>query len=493
MQSATFSRVDQGVDQTGDGPLRAARLRKRGRRPSTLSQRILLIDDGVESTDLLESHFSRHAIKLMRVACGKDASAIGKTFEPDCILLSEDLTDESSVDAYETAAEAYEGVPVIIVTHRATIDSAITFTRMGAADYIELPGSLDRLETILADLEAGEGAAARGGVAGKVPASPKKHLLVGTSEATEEVRQVLELVGRSSCDVILIQGETGTGKELAARTIHDVSKRWNGNFVDVNCAALSSSLLESELFGHEKGAFTGADRAKRGLFELANGGTLFLDEIGEMDADLQAKLLRVLEERTFRRVGGMERIEVDVRVVATTNRNLAREVEEGGFRRDLYYRLNVFTVELPALRERLDDIAPLAEHFLAKSAERAGKTFDGFTSEAMEALARHTWPGNVRELRNVIERAVIVGGEGEIEAAHLGLPTPAEAPPALTRTGPEIADFSLRTAERELILRVLKETGWQKTKSASLLGITRATLYSKISQYGLDERELGKA
>ena len=490
MQSTASRGVDEGVASIADVTPEAVRpTDKRRRKPSRLSHKVLLVDDGVETTDIVEGHFASHAIKLMRVTCGDDALAIRKTFQADCVLLSEDLTEESSADVYGRISQAYEGVPVIVVTRRATISSAIACTRMGAADYIELPGSLDRLEAALADLDAECWESAAKSAKRGAPATAKKHLLVGSSEATEEVRRVLELVGKSTCDVILIQGETGTGKELAARTVHGASKRWNGNFVDVNCAALSSSLLESELFGHEKGAFTGADRPKRGLFELANGGTLFLDEIGEMDIDLQAKLLRVLEERSFRRVGGMETIEVDVRVVASTNRNLARAVEEGEFRRDLYYRLNVFTVEMPALRDRPDDLPDLCGHFLAKSGDRAGKSFDGFTGEAMDALSRHSWPGNVRELRNVVERAVVLSEEGEIEAAQLRLPT-ASVSSVPAQRGAEITDFSLRTAERELIMRVLKETGWQKTKAASLLGITRATLYSKISQYGLDERQL---
>ena len=446
---------------------------------------VLIIDDGAGTAAAVEQRLDGridHAVCLTDI---EEWTQPDRRCRPECILLCERDRREDTVAALASLRDVFDGTPVFVLTHGASVEAAVDFTRMGARDYLELSGSWDRLEAALDaladDARAGSPPARRRG-------KSRKHLLIGDSVAMQEIRQVLELVSISACNVILIQGETGTGKELAARTIHTHSDRRNAHFVDVNCAALSSSLLESELFGHQKGAFTGADQVKRGLFELADGGTIFLDEIGEMNIDLQAKLLRVLEDRSFRRVGGMEKTKIDVRVVASTNRDLAHEVEQGNFRRDLFYRLNVFTIEMPPLRERKDDISILCERLLADAAARADRSFTGFSDDALAHLARHDWPGNVRELRNVVERAVILEKSDLIHPQGLGLSglTRASAPPP--RDEPDIKDYSLRTAERELILRVLRETQWQKTKAAALLGITRATLYSKISQYGLDDK-----
>jgi transcriptional regulator with PAS, ATPase and Fis domain len=310
--------------------------------------------------------------------------------------------------------------------------------------------------------------------------------MVGRSKAICETLKMIQLVASSKCNPVLILGETGTGKELVAKAIH-IIRHHNEPFVDVNCAALTAALLESELFGHVKGAFTGADRDKTGLFELAGSGSIFLDEISEMPLDLQAKLLRVLQEKSFRKVGGTKHTICNATIIASSNRDLRSDVLANLFRQDLYYRLSICPITISPLRspDRRDDIELLAEYFLKTSTICADKQnkINALTRLAMESLRKHSWPGNVRELRNVIERAILLETTDKIglsniiiETLEAGSSRPAQA-----------KDFSLEKAERELISRALQETGWQKTQAAALLGITRATLYAKVKQYNLQK------
>jgi transcriptional regulator with PAS, ATPase and Fis domain len=312
--------------------------------------------------------------------------------------------------------------------------------------------------------------------------------MVGKSAAIRNTLRMIRLVARSRCNPILIVGETGTGKELAAKAVH-VLRHPNQPFVAVNCAALTATLLESELFGHVKGAFTGADRDKTGLLELAGCGTLLLDEISEMPMDLQAKLLRVLQERTFRKVGGIKDVTCDATIMASSNRNLKNEVQANRFRRDLYYRLDVSPIVLAPLRspERKDDVKILAEYFLENSTICPEKCREvtSLTRLAMEALEKHDWPGNVRELRNVIERAILLETTDKIGLSGIIIDPTECAHASENPTAGIIKGFSLAKAERELISRALQETGWQKTRAAALLGITRATLYAKVKQYNI--------
>ena len=312
--------------------------------------------------------------------------------------------------------------------------------------------------------------------------------MAGKSQAVLSTLRMIRLVAASRCNPILIIGETGTGKELAAKAVH-LTRHPNDPFVAVNCAALTATLLESELFGHVKGAFTGADRDKTGLLELAGSGTLFLDEISEMPIDLQAKLLRVLQERTFRKVGGIKDTACNATLMASSNRNLKSEVQANRFRRDLYYRLNISPIVLAPLRspQRKEDIRLLAQYFVETSTicpERPNKV-TSVTPLALEALEKHDWPGNIRELRNVIDRAILLETTDKIGLSGIAI-DPAES--AHTSENPAagiIKGFSLAKAERELISRALRETGWQKTRAAALLGITRATLYAKVKQYNI--------
>ncbi len=317
--------------------------------------------------------------------------------------------------------------------------------------------------------------------------------LAGRSPAVEKALQMIKLVAASPCNPVLVIGDTGTGKEVAACAVHTL--RHPGHpFVAVNCATLTATLLESELFGHVKGSFTSADRDKTGLLELAESGTIFLDEISEMPLELQAKLLRVLQEKTFRKVGGLRDLDCKATIIASSNRDLKKEVREKRFRRDLYYRLNLCPILLPPLRspERRQDIPLLALYFLKTSSIGAHKqnAVTAITPLALEALCQYDWPGNVRELRNVIERAVLLETTDKIGLSSIILdPIDSDAPPqpGLGRSG---KDFSLEKAERELIARALHETGWQKTQAAALLGITRATLYAKVKQYDIRKKGL---
>ncbi|MCE5279989.1 MAG: sigma-54 dependent transcriptional regulator [Planctomycetaceae bacterium] len=309
---------------------------------------------------------------------------------------------------------------------------------------------------------------------------------VGLSPGICEVLDTIKTVGASGLNPILIMGETGTGKEMVARAVHLWRCGEAADFVAVNCASLSETLLESELFGHVKGAFTSADRDKTGLFELAGSGTLFLDEISEIPTTLQAKLLRVLQERCFRKVGGTKEVPCQATVVATTNRSLTEEVEVGAFRRDLYYRLAVLPVIIPPLRspQRRSDIPLLAEYFLKHSPLTLQSRPSGISNDAMDRLMAHPWPGNVRELKNVMDRAIILANQDEVTAESLRFDTQSSADPE-SPGQPSREDFSLEAAEREFILRALKETGWQRNRAAVLLGITRTTLYAKLKRYDI--------
>lgn len=314
--------------------------------------------------------------------------------------------------------------------------------------------------------------------------------MVGRSKAVRQTMEMIKLVAESQCDPILVVGETGTGKELAARAIH-IIKHPDEEFVAVNCAALTANLLESELFGHVKGSFTGADRDKTGLLELAGEGTIFLDEISEMPLELQAKLLRVLQEKTFRKVGGLRNLLCKATVIASSNRHLKKEVEEKRFRSDLYYRLNICPIALAPLRspERRDDIRLLAEYFF-KTSTICGSKQDrirSITQLALESLHKHHWPGNVRELRNVIERAILLEETDKIGLSSIMIEPSEGADTGGSLFNDRIRDFSLEKAERELIARALHETGWQKTQAAAMLGITRATLYAKVKQYNIQQ------
>jgi transcriptional regulator with PAS, ATPase and Fis domain len=412
---------------------------------------------------------------------------------PDLTLFDDRVAPDQLRDCVDGIRNVSAARPVIVVTSSESSPfSAQDYLRAGASYHL----SPDELVTRFRDTAPQEQAAAN---SSNAPASFQEEYfldadaatvaMVGHSQAIRDNLKMIRLVAESHCNPILILGETGTGKEVAARATHSL-RHPDKPFVDVNCAALTATLLESELFGHVRGAFTGADRDKTGLMELAGSGTIFLDEISEMPLELQAKLLRVLQERRFRKVGGVKDIICHATIIASSNRDLKREVREKRFRQDLYYRLNICPITLSSLRspDRKEDIRRLALYFVETSTIcRNKKAIASVTPLALEALQRHDWPGNVRELRNVIERAILLETTDKIGLSSIVIePVSDDAGPSGPSTG-RIRDFSLEKAERELIARALQETDWQKTQAASLLGITRATLYAKVKQYNIQK------
>ena len=390
------------------------------------------------------------------------------------------------------------GLPVILITAHGTVETAVEALKAGAFDYVTKPFDRDELKNVITKALATE---QRNAKQIHVEAGQKSPL-VGRSDAMQQVSRLIDKVAPSPTTV-LVTGESGTGKELVARALHERSERSLGPFIQINCGAIPETLFESELFGYEKGAFTGAVGSKPGRFELAEGGTLFLDEVGELPKDMQVKLLRALQERTIDRVGGITPISIDVRVIAATNVDLKRASEEGAFRTDLFYRLSVFPIHLPPLRERTEDIPALVEHFLARFAERLGKAGLSVSKAAMSALVTYRWPGNIRELENLMERAVLLADGETIEPSDLGLPglpsLPASQPARSlpedfgSREEPDIDTLDLKEyvrvhtvrLERARIARVLEAEEGNVTRAARRLGISRKSLQTKMKEYGL--------
>jgi len=404
------------------------------------------------------------------------------------VLLDLKLGTEDGLEVLKRLRQEDPTLPVIMLTGHGSLQHAVEATRLGAFDFMVKPPDLDHLGVVLE--RAIEHARLKREV--DVHRREKREPLVGDSGGLKRALQRLEKAGRSSTATVLIRGETGSGKGLLARYLHAHSAREAGPFVELNCSAIPEQLLESELYGHEKGAFTDAKRFKKGLFELADTGTLFLDEIGEMTPGLQAKLLHVLETRTFRRVGGSTEITVDVRVIAATHRDLVRAVAEGRFREDLYFRLNVVPIEVPALRERAEDIGLLAEHFIQLFCRDLGRTPVRLHPEALKTMLAYAWRGNVRELKNVIERVVLLEAEDEIRPEHL----PAELTPGRVRiTGPAAAASPFPSGvvrplveiEQMAIEHALQVCDGNKTRAAQLLGISRQTLRTKLKEFALED------
>jgi DNA-binding NtrC family response regulator len=448
------------------------------------SPTVLLVDDDATFREVLSGELERLGFQVSGAGSGEEALRAVAKLEPQVVLLDLQLPDVSGLQVLERLRERCPASEVIMLTGHGSFDTAIQAIRMGAFDYVAKPCPLDELEVRIQRALERRSLQQRASLLerGLTPPDPAS-LFVGTSPAFRATLSLLERVAPSDSSV-LVCGETGTGKEMAAKLVHARSARRERPFVVVDCAALQEELLQSELFGHERGAFTGADRAKPGLFEVANGGTIFLDEIGEVSPATQVKLLRVLDTGSFRHVGGTAEIHVDARVIAATNRDLAALVRQGRFREDLFYRLRTITVELPPLRERKGDVQLLADHFLARLNERYG--FSRRTSaEAAGLLQQYHWPGNVRELLHVLESAAIVCEGPEILPGHL---PPAVRAPALPSL-PEAASVdplpSLQDVERAHIERALRATGGHRGRAAKILGISERSLYRKIEEYRL--------
>lgn len=449
---------------------------------------ILVVDDEEIMRDSLCAWLQEDGFQVEALATGKEAVEAVKQRAYDAILLDLRLPDMDGLDLLHVCKQYQPSTPVIMITAYGSIETAIKAMKQGATDYVTKPFNPEELSLtlrhVLEDL-----AVRRENIFLKLKLE-KKYNHQGIISKSHKMERIFELISTiaDTRSTVLIQGESGTGKELIARAIHYSSNRARHPFVSVSCGALVDTLLESELFGHEKGAFTDAKTLKRGKFELADGGSIFLDEIGDISPKLQLSLLRVLQEREFHRVGGEEPIRVDVRVIAATNRDLEQAVREGSFREDLYYRLNVISIHVPPLRERKEDIPLLVDHFIEKYNVESGKKVEGISEEALEILMEHDWPGNVRELENVIERAVIINRGGLILPGDLP-PHLMKRYPLLVGASPSGAQMTLQEVERAHIKRTLEENDWNIQRSARMLGIDRSTLYAKIKRYGLRPEE----
>lgn len=399
---------------------------------------------------------------------------------PDAVLTDLKLPDGSGMDLFQDL-DPKLSVEVILITGHASVESAVAALRLGAADYLVKPINIQRLKAILDRIpRAGELKAEIGSLRDELRRFGRFGRMLGNSSAMQQLYDQVGKVAPTEATVLLI-GESGTGKELAAQTIHELSLRRKQPFLPVNCGAISPNLIESEMFGHERGSFTGADRQHKGYFERAHGGTLFLDEITEMPIELQVKLLRVLESGLFMRVGTNREIETDVRVIAATNRNPMEAVAEGKLRADLYHRLNVFPLELPALRERGKDVELIAEDFLEQlNAQHHGKK--RFSPEVLASLNAHRWPGNVRELKNYVQRAYIMASDDLISASVVPLQMSPNAPVAETVVTIPVG-MSLAEADRHLIFATLEQCGGVKKRAAEVLGISLKTLYNRLEEY----------
>jgi DNA-binding NtrC family response regulator len=425
------------------------------------------------------------AAEAETVAAGLAAVAAD---EPDLVLLDVKLPDGRGTDALDEIRRTWPDLPVIMITAYGVIEDVVTAMRRGAYDFVTKPIDDPKLESTLA--HALEAASLKKTIAAykeieRTKDGPER--MIGETPAMRELLEMARKVAESETSIVLLQGESGTGKDLLAQTIHLWSRRREAPFLAINCSAIPPTLLESELFGYEKGAFTDAKAQKRGLVELADGGTLFLDEISTLDLGLQAKLLRFLETRTFKRVGGLRDVEVDLRVVAATNQDLERLSRDGRFRIDLFYRLHVCPLTLPSLAGRKDDIPLLARHFIAYFNRKFNKAIQGLTPDAERVMVGYAWPGNVRELRNAVERAMIFEEGNVISARHLPIREPAPAGGSVGAEGKPfpIESLTLPAAERELVRAALERAGGNVSRAARELGIGRDALRYKIRKFGL--------
>jgi two-component system NtrC family response regulator len=454
-----------------------------------MSSNILVLDDERNYLLILETLLGEAGYKVTALNDPEMALAYLEESEVDVVVTDMKMPKLSGRDILEHVKRDYPHIPVLIMTAYGSIESAVEIMRMGAFDYITKPFSNDEL--LLSVSNAVQLANARQQYRILQESLEDRyglHQIIGKSKA---IKSVLEMVDKAapSRSTVLITGESGTGKELVARAIHFASPRKEGPFVSVNCMALNPGVLESELFGHEKGSFTGAVARRRGRFELADGGTLFLDEIGELSHDLQVKLLRVLQERKFERVGGGGEIEVDIRVVAATNADLSKAVEEGEFREDLYYRLNVVQIHMPSLSERREDIPLLSMHFLQQYAAENDKNISVFSPEAMDYLTGYDWPGNVRQLQNVIERCVVLASGETIGVEDLPPEIKDEEAQFkgavdLLPTQLNLAD-TLEKIEAQLVRRALARSNFVQVKAAESLGISKSLLQYKLKKYNI--------
>ncbi|MFM0739464.1 sigma-54 dependent transcriptional regulator [Paraburkholderia xenovorans] len=447
---------------------------------------VLIVDDDASTREALSAIIGEDGLTTATAADLREARIQLVRQMPDVVFTDLKLPDGSGVDLFEDL-DPRSGVEVIVITGHATVESAVNALKMGATDYLVKPINMQRVKAILSRLpRAGDLKAEIGTLRGELRRMGRFGLMLGNSPAMQEVYDQIGRVAPTAASVMLV-GESGTGKEVAAQTLHELSLRRKHAFLAVNCGAISPNLIESEMFGHERGSFTGADRQHKGYFERANGGTLFLDEITEMPIELQVKLLRVLETGMFMRVGTTKEIETDVRLIAATNRDPEQAVLEGKLRLDLYHRLNVFPISLPPLRDRGKDVELLAQAFLDDLNERHS-TKKHFPPAVKEMLMSYPWPGNVRELKNYVQRAHIMSGTDSDSTATVPLQITLSKPAAGTAITIPFGT-SLAEADRQLILATLEQCGGVKTRAAEILGISLKTLYNRLVEYGNDARD----
>ena len=434
---------------------------------------ILVVDDDVSHCTILQALLRGWGYDVALAYSGRAALEQVREHVFDLVLCDVRMAEMDGIETLKEIKALNPAIPVLIMTAFSSVETAVEALKTGALDYLIKPLDFDNLQTTLENALAHTRTPAS-----ELPSvSASQFGMVGKSPAMQQLLSEIAMVAPSDATV-LIHGDSGTGKELVARALHASSGRSDKPLVTLNCAALNESLLESELFGHEKGAFTGADKRREGRFVEADGGTLFLDEIGDISPMMQVRLLRAIQEREVQRVGSNQTISVDVRLIAATHRDLAEEVKVGRFRQDLYYRLNVVTIETPALRQRREDIPLLADHFRQRFAERNRKAVKGFTPRAMDLLIHYDWPGNIRELENAIERSVVLLTGEYISERELPLAITSQPLPLMT----EQTIQPLVEVEKEVILAALEKTGGNKTEAARQLGITRKTLLAKLSR-----------
>jgi DNA-binding NtrC family response regulator len=446
---------------------------------------ILVVDDEAAARTALAELLRAEGYAVETAADGFKALGRLGTFEPDLVLTDFNMPGLDGVELMQKLKEHDPELPVILMTAFGAVETAVSAMQKGAADYLLKPLNLDELVIVLE--RALERVRLRRETTELRSRLEQRYSFENIVGASPEMQQVFKSIAQiaPSRATVLLSGESGTGKELVAAAIHHRSPRATGPFVRLHCAALAETLLESELFGHERGAYTGAERKREGRFEQANGGTLFLDEVGEISMSTQVKLLRVLQEREFERVGGNQTLHVDVRVIAATNRDLKALVADGKFREDLYYRLNVINLTLPSLRQRPSDVPALAMHFLKRYAEENEKTVKSISDAALALLAAHSWPGNVRELENVIERAVVIAEGDTLEAHHL----PPELSAVSRRGGPPaIPGATMDELERYAITKTLEAVGGSTSRAADILGISVRKIQYKLQEYGTSAR-----
>ncbi len=453
--------------------------------------RVLIVEDEENARMGYEALLERWGYSVLGVASAEAALAEFTNFQPHAMIADVELPGMNGLNLIKQLGDDLLGIPTIVITGKGTDERNVEAIEAGAYWYIEKPFKKPILQALLARaLESVRNARERESMRRQLREAGRLGDLVGASKPMQEVMRIVEMAAPSSASV-LITGETGSGKEIVARTIHKLSPRATGPFVAINCSAIPETLMESEIFGHERGAFTGAAERRIGCFELADGGTLLLDEIGEMPAPTQAKLLRVLEDRKVRRLGSKTETPVDVRVLAATNKDPEQAVGSGHLRQDLYFRLNVFHINLPPLRDHKEDISLLVEHILRDVNAKHGKHVRGIGAEVLDIFMSHTWPGNIRELRNVLERASIMCEKELITRASLPGEfgkTSAKGPSDLTTIKFPVGT-TVDAMERELILQTLNATGNNKTRAADLLGISLKTLHNKLKEYGGDRAE----